>query len=85
MYRFAQIALLLPSLVAAMPQYPGVVICDSTMVSEPTYETKGSKDVTEQYGDKGWVNYDAQTCTSNILEGKNAVALQPHSHTSNRS
>ncbi|KAM0802296.1 hypothetical protein BDR22DRAFT_887539 [Usnea florida] len=64
MHRFAKIALLLPSLVNAMPQYPGTVYCDSTMVSEPSYETKGQKDVTEQYGDSGWENYDSQTCTS---------------------
>ena len=81
MHRLAKIALLLPSVVTAIPQYPGVVYCDSTMVSEPNYETKGQKDVTEQYGDKGWENYDNQVCTS-YQEGKDNLALQPHSHNS---
>ena len=81
MHRFVKIALLLPSIVYAMPQYPGVVYCDSTMVSEPTYETKGQKDVTEQYGDSGWENYDSQTCTS-YQEGKDNLGLQPSSHIS---
>ena len=83
MHRFAKLALLLPSFVNAMPQYPGVVVCDSTEVTEPTYETKGSKDVTEQYGDQGWENYDSKTCTS-YQEGKDDRALQPHSHMSIR-
>lgn len=81
MHRFVKIALLLPSIVYAMPQYPGVVYCDSIMVSEPTYETKGQKDVTEQYGDSGWENYDSQTCTS-YQEGKDNLGLQPSSHIS---
>ena len=81
MHRLVKIALLLPSVVTAMPQYPGTVICDSTMVTEPTYETKGQKDVTEQLGDKGWENYDSQTCTS-YQEGKDDLASQTHFHIS---
>ena len=74
MHRLAKIALLLPSLVTAMPQGIGAVICDNTMATQPSYETKGSKDVTDQYGDNGWENYDAQTCTS-YQEGKDNLAL----------
>ena len=81
MHRLANFAVLLPTIVTAKPQYPGTVICDSTMVSEPTYETKGQKDVMEQYGDKGWENYDSQTCTS-YQEGKDDLASQPHFHVS---
>ncbi|KAL8663687.1 MAG: hypothetical protein Q9202_003633 [Teloschistes flavicans] len=58
------LALLLISVVNAMPQGIGVVICDSTAVTEYTYKTDSSVDVTEQSGDKGWENYDSQTCTS---------------------
>ena len=75
MYTLVKLALLLPSLVNAMPQAPGVVICDSTSVTDPTYETKGTKDVTEQTGDKGWVNYDGRTCQSPKGQGKDDLAL----------
>ena len=80
MYTLVKIALLLPSLVNAMPQYPGAVICDNTEITEPTYETKGTKDVTEQTGDKGWVNYDSQTCRSPLGQGKEDLTLSSHFH-----
>ena len=75
MYTLVKIALLLPSLISAMPQYPGTVICDNTEITEPTYETKGTKDVTEETGDKGWVNYDGQTCRSPLGQGKNDLVV----------
>lgn len=74
MYTLVKIALLLPSLINAMPQYPGTVICDSTEITDPIYETKGTKDVTEQTGDQGWVNYDGQTCRSPKGQGKDDLA-----------
>ena len=59
------LALALLPLANAIPQYPGVVICDSTPVTDYTYNTKITEEVTGNYGDKGWVNYDAHTCQSN--------------------
>lgn len=64
MHGLVALALLLVPLVNARPQGTGVVICDSTAVTDFTYENKGHKNVTEDTGDKGWVNYDAQTCTA---------------------
>lgn len=71
------LALLLISVVNAMPQGTGVVICDSTAVTDYTYKTDSSVDVTEQSGDKGWENYDSQTCTS-TGQGKCDLIIQPH-------
>ena len=74
MYTLFKFALLLPALVNAMPQYPGTVICDNTRVTDPTYKTEGTKDVTEQTGDQGWVNFDSQTCRSPMGQGKDDLA-----------
>ncbi|KAI4099056.1 MAG: hypothetical protein L6R37_006161 [Teloschistes peruensis] len=64
MHGLVSLVLLLIPLVNARPQGIGVVICDSTAVTQFSYKTDSSEDVTEQSGDKGWENYDAQTCTS---------------------
>lgn len=64
MHGLVSLALLLIPMVNARPQGIGVVICDSTAVTQFSYKTDSSEDVTEQAGDKGWENYDAQTCTS---------------------
>ncbi|KAL8794865.1 MAG: hypothetical protein Q9195_002577 [Heterodermia aff. obscurata] len=65
MHGLVALALLLVPFVNGLPQGVGVVICDSTAVTDLFYDTQGTKDVTEDSGDKGWFNYDAQTCTSN--------------------
>ena len=82
MHKLVKIALLLPTVVTAMPQYPGVVICDSTAVTDIRYETKGQKDVTEQYGDSGWENYDNIICTAVETDGKDNLPSQPYSQKS---
>ncbi|CAF9922614.1 MAG: hypothetical protein HETSPECPRED_005102 [Heterodermia speciosa] len=65
MHGLAALTLLLVPLVNGLPQGTGVVICDSTAVTDFQYDTAGTKDVTEDFGDKGWFNYNAKTCTSN--------------------
>ena len=72
------LALLLVPLVNARPQYPGTVICDQTPVTAFTYENQGHKEVTEDTGDKGWVNYDAQTCTAYGQCKYNLYRAAPH-------
>ena len=65
MHCLFNLALALLPLAHAIPQYPGAVICDSTAVNDWSYDTTNTEEVTENVGDKGWVNYDGQACTSN--------------------
>ena len=77
MHCLVNLALALLPLANAIPQYPGTVICDSTPVTEFSYDTKTKEEVTENYGDSGWVNHDAQTCNSNT-EGQCYLAAHTH-------
>lgn len=53
MHGLASLALLLAPFVNGMPQGIGVVICDSTAITDYSYKTESLMDITERYRDKG--------------------------------
>ena len=75
MFTYTCLALFLPAIVAASPQYmlPGDTACGD---EGPRYTTTSTADVTATFGDQGWINYDGNVCEAGTSSKSSSFRLQ---------